>query len=300
MIKSIRRTAVLDPAEILGTDLPLAVNPSARKSILERAEKRHAFGATKPLPNPSVPLPALVDPLEIQPFGGREISGFDTLLWLGQSQASGLLTFSTKGFRGGIPGYTLCLWIHKGNIIRVAAGGTSLPSVAASPVPAFLFMEGVHLSLEPLPPLQEAYEFSVSAADVALQLAIARDRDAIPSLEDAFREMNEPINQKRGYPYFELEDETMTHRVILGQRHIIVGRSPEDCDLVIPDPTVSAIHARITLLRKAIWVEDLGSSNGTWFNDLAVLVGVATLDTVVRFGNFKMRLCWQKVQGAAV
>jgi hypothetical protein len=298
MMESIRRTDVLDLADILGGAFPQAVNSSARWALMERAKKKQTFGSTKPLPHPAGTGAIAAKPVTFQSCGGKEISGFDMLLWLGQSRASGLLTFSTKGFRGGIPGYTLRLWIHKGNIVRVAAGETALPSVAAPPVPAFLFMEGVHLTLEPLPDMDEAaFDFSVSAADVALQLAIARDRGAVPSLEDAFGEMNEPVNQKRGYHYFELEGETTIHRVVLGQRHIVVGRSPEHCDLVISDPTVSAVHAQVTLMRKAIWVEDLGSSNGTWFNDLAVLVGVATLDTVVRFGNYRMRLCWQKVQG---
>lgn len=42
-----------------------------------------------------------------------------------------------------------------------------------------------------------------------------------------------------------------------------IGRSPE-CDLVIPHPTVSKIHASIHLQNGTWWMEDLGSTNGTY------------------------------------
>jgi pSer/pThr/pTyr-binding forkhead associated (FHA) protein len=44
-----------------------------------------------------------------------------------------------------------------------------------------------------------------------------------------------------------------------------VGRS-EDNDIVIDDPAVSACHARLCLEEGALFVVDLGSSNGTWLN----------------------------------
>lgn len=44
-----------------------------------------------------------------------------------------------------------------------------------------------------------------------------------------------------------------------------IGRSPE-CDLIIPHPTVSKVHASIQLQNGTWWIEDLGSTNGTYAN----------------------------------
>jgi phosphoserine phosphatase RsbU/P len=44
-----------------------------------------------------------------------------------------------------------------------------------------------------------------------------------------------------------------------------LGRSP-DSDLVIQDPSVSRRHAKIFRRRDRFFIEDLGSSNGTWIN----------------------------------
>jgi len=46
---------------------------------------------------------------------------------------------------------------------------------------------------------------------------------------------------------------------------ILVGREP-DCDVVISDRQVSRHHARFTLSQNGIYLEDLGSKNGTHHN----------------------------------
>jgi pSer/pThr/pTyr-binding forkhead associated (FHA) protein len=45
-------------------------------------------------------------------------------------------------------------------------------------------------------------------------------------------------------------------------RRILVGRSPS-ADLRLDDPSVSRLHARIELRDDGVYVEDLGSRNGT-------------------------------------
>ena len=44
---------------------------------------------------------------------------------------------------------------------------------------------------------------------------------------------------------------------------MVIGRSPP-ADLPIRDPSLSRSHARVTFERGEVWVEDLGSTNGTW------------------------------------
>ncbi|MBE0685410.1 MAG: FHA domain-containing protein [Anaerolineaceae bacterium] len=57
---------------------------------------------------------------------------------------------------------------------------------------------------------------------------------------------------------------------LLGQRwgiktEIHVGRDP-DCEIVVPDRQVSRVHARFTLDKSRVLLEDLGSKNGTFLN----------------------------------
>src|SRR6476661_5779334 len=52
---------------------------------------------------------------------------------------------------------------------------------------------------------------------------------------------------------------------IVNDKPIIVGRS-SDLDMVLVEDMVSRKHARITMNQDQIWIEDLGSTNGTFVN----------------------------------
>lgn len=59
---------------------------------------------------------------------------------------------------------------------------------------------------------------------------------------------------------------------LLGQRwgiktEIHVGRDP-DCEIVVPDRQVSRVHAKFTLNKNGVLLEDLGSKNGTFLNGI--------------------------------
>ena len=45
-----------------------------------------------------------------------------------------------------------------------------------------------------------------------------------------------------------------------------IGRAPP-CNLVIPDESLSRSHARLKLVENQVYVEDLGSTNGTRVGD---------------------------------
>jgi len=47
---------------------------------------------------------------------------------------------------------------------------------------------------------------------------------------------------------------------------VVLGRDADLAQLVIPVPTVSARHARLWWAEGALWIEDLGSTNGTFVN----------------------------------
>src|SRR5687767_12973437 len=57
---------------------------------------------------------------------------------------------------------------------------------------------------------------------------------------------------------------------VLGVMPLVVGTSP-DCDLVIVDPKVSRRHCQIALTDQGIVLEDLGSKNGTFIENVRVM-----------------------------
>lgn len=74
-----------------------------------------------------------------------------------------------------------------------------------------------------------------------------------------------------------LVDDVVVKSFPLDKSGITIGRSPE-CDIQIEESAVSSKHARIEMLPNAImeeltdiYIEDLGSMNGTHVND--VLIG---------------------------
>jgi len=55
----------------------------------------------------------------------------------------------------------------------------------------------------------------------------------------------------------------------VADRALVLGRS-SSCDVPIADPTMSRRHVNIWLREGRVWVEDLGSGNGTWINDFRI------------------------------
>lgn len=71
---------------------------------------------------------------------------------------------------------------------------------------------------------------------------------------------------------------------------VIVGRSP-GADIVIGASYVSGRHARFTLMGQNLFVEDLGSTNGTTVNKTRIFEPTALRDKdVVTVGDVAMRV----------
>jgi pSer/pThr/pTyr-binding forkhead associated (FHA) protein len=70
---------------------------------------------------------------------------------------------------------------------------------------------------------------------------------------------------------------------------LVVGRRAQ-CDLHLPDPHVSRTHAVVRKHSGAVWIEDLGSTGGTWVNDQQV-AGARALrhGDAIRFGAVQAR-----------
>ena len=71
---------------------------------------------------------------------------------------------------------------------------------------------------------------------------------------------------------------------------VIVGRSP-NADIVIAAGYVSARHARFSLMRQNLFVEDLGSTNGTSVNGQPISEPVALNNNdIVNVGDVSIRV----------
>ncbi len=82
--------------------------------------------------------------------------------------------------------------------------------------------------------------------------------------------------------------------IVFGRQfHLIapttLGRSPE-CDICIPDPGISRIHARIRPLDYGIEIEDLKSTNGSFLNGQRTAVAVARVGDEIAFDQLRFRV----------
>jgi len=69
---------------------------------------------------------------------------------------------------------------------------------------------------------------------------------------------------------------------------VLVGRE-KNCQLCLADEAISARHAILSYHNKQWWVEDLGSTNGTFLNKLPVTTPtVLVKDDTLTFGKFSL------------
>ncbi len=77
---------------------------------------------------------------------------------------------------------------------------------------------------------------------------------------------------------------------IAADQPLVLGRAP-DCDVVVAFPQVSARHARVTPLPDGSYrVEDLGSSNGTFVNGVAIKSATLSAQGSLSLGSCPIKL----------
>ena len=72
-------------------------------------------------------------------------------------------------------------------------------------------------------------------------------------------------------PMLTLSYERYNHQVeqSFSSSEVIIGRDPE-CDLSVPNSTMSARHATLSFHQNQWWIEDLHSTNGSYIEDLRI------------------------------
>jgi hypothetical protein len=71
----------------------------------------------------------------------------------------------------------------------------------------------------------------------------------------------------------------------IGEKGLIVGRDPGQCDIVISDPNVSRLHAWVTVKKGEVVVIDRGSTNGTYVNNVKVENAKLKSGDVIQLGR---------------
>jgi pSer/pThr/pTyr-binding forkhead associated (FHA) protein len=75
---------------------------------------------------------------------------------------------------------------------------------------------------------------------------------------------------------------------LLNKPVVRIGRSPES-DILLPDTGVSREHARIFQVGQDYFVEDLGSTNGTWVDGERIRQHRLKPGALVRVGPYEFR-----------
>jgi len=76
---------------------------------------------------------------------------------------------------------------------------------------------------------------------------------------------------------------------VTAEKPVTIGRAAES-DVLIPDVTVSRLHAELTATAEGIVVRDLGSSNGTAINGARIASGTVFPGDTITFGKVSYRL----------
>jgi hypothetical protein len=79
------------------------------------------------------------------------------------------------------------------------------------------------------------------------------------------------------YPFFIAQGGSINGQRWLIKQELIIGRV-DPCDIVIPDRQVSRQHARLVRDHDGVFLEDLGSKNGTYHNNQRVISRVMLQD----------------------
>jgi pSer/pThr/pTyr-binding forkhead associated (FHA) protein len=71
----------------------------------------------------------------------------------------------------------------------------------------------------------------------------------------------------------------------IGEKGLIIGRDPAQCDIVILDPNVSRVHAWVTVRKGEVVLIDRGSTNGTYVNQVKTENATLKSGDIIQLGK---------------
>jgi len=74
-------------------------------------------------------------------------------------------------------------------------------------------------------------------------------------------------------------------RHAIGEKGLIIGRDPAQCDIVILDANVSRVHAWVTVKKGEVVIIDRGSTNGTYVNQVKVENATLKSGDIIQLGR---------------
>jgi len=111
---------------------------------------------------------------------------------------------------------------------------------------------------------------------------------AVPAITDARLERRVPA-RGRGRSLEVIRGRNAGAVFLVDDRRHVIGRAA-DVAIFLDDVTVSRHHAEVFEGESgAIWVRDLGSTNGTYLNGVQVAVGQLLDGDILQIGMFKLR-----------
>lgn len=81
----------------------------------------------------------------------------------------------------------------------------------------------------------------------------------------------------------------VSHAIALRSSQVHLGRHAHNT-IVLPDHRVSGVHALLQRIDSDWWIEDLGSTNGTWINSKRIQTSIVLPDDELRLGACLLRL----------
>jgi len=133
------------------------------------------------------------------------------------------------------------------------------------------------------------------AQDIAVGNGAPSSGDPLPAQPRVERLRTHPFGDiafvpEGGGPSFQLTSS------LLDGRGVTVGRDPRVCDVVVRDAYVSSRHARIWRDRDGLHIEDLNSTNGSWYKDRRIARTTFTYGEVIRLGRLAFSLSQNRTQ----
>ena len=114
---------------------------------------------------------------------------------------------------------------------------------------------------------------------------LAKKIDEVPTVipPEKYDLKNTSISGGGGAPYLQISAGAFSENFRLNKPTITIGRATNN-DIIIPEQTVSSKHATITIEKGSFFINDLGSTNGTFVNGSRISSKLLKSGDIIKLG----------------